>query len=59
MFGFPVRKYFVTSCCRIQSSTSSYVGNEPKRNLNLDPQVAANLFATNSLSEFSQCVYTM
>lgn len=55
-FGFPVSKYFVTSCCRIQNSTSGYIRNDPECNLNLDPQVAASPCATNSLSEFSQSV---
>lgn len=55
-FGFPVSKYFGTSCCRIQNSTSGYICNDPECNLNLDPQVAADPCATNSLSEFSQSV---
>lgn len=40
-FGFPVWKYFLISCCRIQISNSGYVGNDPKCNLSLSPQVAA------------------
>lgn len=55
-FGFPVSTYFVTSCCRIQNSTSGYIRNDPECNLKLDPQVAANPCATNSLSEFSHSV---